>query len=112
LSIAAVAAGFIALRTRSAEPTTAASAAASAPRPVEQARQARPAAEPRPATVLDLDTAEPAPAARTAAPTVSAKSGPASNGNAKAAKAPRPVHAPAAPGKRARGSDDELDPGF
>jgi serine/threonine-protein kinase len=106
LSIAAAAAGFVALRARGPEPT-AASATAPAPRAAEPA--SRDGAT-RPAAVPDPDAA---PAVATPSASAAARTAPTKPSTApKAAKAPRPVRAPAAAGKRPRGSDDELDPGF
>jgi hypothetical protein len=73
-----------------------------------------PAAPRAPTNVLDLDLETPSAATGAASgkPGSAASSGTASRASAKPAKAPRPAHVTGAAGKRARGSDDELDPGF
>ncbi len=111
LGVVAAAASFLVLRGRGAD-SGAVSAAAAPTRGVELA--AAPTAHAA-ASVIDLDQ-EPSAAANStdaAKPSAAAKVAAASNGAGKVAKAPRPVHTSATAGrKRARGSDDELDPGF
>ena len=67
-----------------------------------------------PANFIDLDLETPTAASSAAAgkPSSPVASGTASHPGAKPAKAPRPAHVAGAAGKRARGGDDELDPGF
>ena len=115
LGVAAAAASFLLLRGHGVD--AAATSAAAAP-----AREVEPtaAAAPRPATpVIDLDQeptgsvnrASAMPPSNAAKPSDATK--PTTAAGARLAKAPRPAHATAAAGgKRARGSDDELDPGF
>ncbi len=107
ISIAA-AASFLVLHSHGAD-----SAAPTAARPARGVElQAGPAATPRAVRVLDLDL-EPAGTASAPRPSAAAKLAATPNAGSKLAKAPRPAHTSvAAGGKRARGSDDELDPGF
>ncbi len=107
ISVAA-AASFLVLRGRGDD--AAAPTAAGPARGVEL--PAGPAAAPRPVRVIDLDLEAPGTASAPR-PTASAKLAATPNAGSKLAKAPRPAHTSAAAGgKRARGSDDELDPGF
>jgi eukaryotic-like serine/threonine-protein kinase len=109
---AAAAGGFLVLRGPGAEQATA-RAATPPPRGAELA--AATSAPVRPATaVLDLD--EPVSATPRAASASAAKPGPVAktgaNSGARTAKAPRVARPPLPTPKRARASDDELDPGF
>jgi len=107
LGVAAAAAGFVGLRARNAE-TPAATAAASPVRGSEL-----PAPTRAPAAVLDLDQESDAPAsANTSKSRVAPKVGATPNGGARAAKAAKAARPLGSAGKRPRGSDDELDPGF
>jgi eukaryotic-like serine/threonine-protein kinase len=110
LGIAAAAASFALARAQSAAPAPPVAAA-----PARGAELPTPAGvAPRPpGTFIDLDqepgaTTNGANAAQPGTPQVGA---PAS-AHAKVSKAARPAHTAAGPSKRARGSDDELDPGF
>jgi serine/threonine-protein kinase len=112
LGLAAATAGaFLVLRAGGAEQVTVSAATA----PPQGAELVTPSAPVRPATpVLDLDEPTPTTARATSAtkPSAAAKATGA-NGGAKAARAPKVARPPVVPGvKRARSSDDELDPGF
>jgi serine/threonine-protein kinase len=113
LSALAAAAAFVVLR-ESGVGSGAASAAAAPVRGAELPT-AQPIA-PHPAgRVIDLDEepSQPVGTASAAKPGPAAKLAASPNSGSKLAKAPRPAHTSAAAGgKRARGSDDELDPGF
>jgi len=114
LGLAAAVGAFLVLRARGAEQVTV-SAATAPQRGAELAVAPSPPVRPA-GRVIDLDQ-EPTLAAANATSATAAKpsaapkaAGP--NGGAKAAKAPKVARAPVASGKRARGTDDELDPGF
>lgn len=108
LAVIAAAASFVVLHDRSVE--SGATRAAAAPARGAELPAAKPVTSPTAPRVIDLDQEPAAPATTASAP----KPGPASKvGGSKVAKAPRPAHtAIAAGGKRARGTDDDLDPGF
>jgi eukaryotic-like serine/threonine-protein kinase len=114
LGVVAAAASFLVVRIRDVD-ATATSAAAAPARGVDLPAAAP--AVPRPApSVIDLDQEDPTTATTSTGapkPSAAAKVAASSNGGGRVAKAARPVHATAATGgKRSRGSDDELDPGF
>ena len=111
VGLVAAVASFVVLRSHGVDP--AAPSAAAAPARGVELPAAQPAAL-RPApTVIDLDQEPTAAPSSPSAVRPGSKVAATSNGGGKVAKAPRPAHAAAAAGgKRARSSDDELDPGF
>ncbi len=117
LGIAAAAGAFLFLNARSSPPAPAAAAPAAGAELAQVAAPAANAAAPgATAKVIDLDrdAASVTPSAIGAGAGSAAASG-AVRPASKVGRAPRPVHVPpsaATPGKRARGGEDELDPGF
>jgi serine/threonine-protein kinase len=108
---AAAAGGFLVLRAGGTEQATV--SAATAPQRGAELSAARSAPVRLAAPVLDLDEPIVASASATSAtkPKTAAKAAGA-NAGTRAAKAPKLARPPAVVPKRARSSDDELDPGF